>query len=82
MPGLIASFFLCCVWLISLGGLLLSEGKWRRSESGRGEVRDWEGEEGVEGVEPVVGTYQRGKKTQWLFIEQCGRMSSLQLQLL
>ena len=30
---------LCPVWLISLGGLLSSEGKWRRSRSGgRGEV--------------------------------------------
>jgi hypothetical protein len=34
---------LCCVWLIFLGGLTFSEGKWR---SGRGEMMGWKGWKG------------------------------------
>ena len=44
---------LCCVWLISLGDLLFSEGKWKSSEFGG---KDEVGELGrVEGKETAVG---------------------------
>jgi hypothetical protein len=46
-------------WLISLGGLLFSEGKWRRSGSGgEGEREGW----GEEGGEIVFRIYERRVK--------------------
>lgn len=32
--ALSSCFLFCCVWLLSLGGLLVSEGKWKGSGSG------------------------------------------------
>ena len=61
MPCLIVSCFVMFGWLLSLGGLLFSERKWRGSGS-RGEV-DGVGELGKVEGETVLGMYGTGEES-------------------
>lgn len=48
--------FIVCVWLLSLGGLLFSDGRWRGSENG-GQRGCWGKLGGVEGGKIVAGMF-------------------------